>query len=170
MAAKRITQSAINWASIAERVPETQKHIYLQFKAKSDNYLRKMLAYPENPPEIDWASYSARIPVKGMVDDFKKKYQALQIPYPPDTLSSKLDSVEKDVKADIVKYKEESNIRIEEHKKQLAYLASLIPFDQMTMENFKDSFPEFALDQNKPTFWPHEGDGPDRVPDASSSH
>lgn len=38
----------------------------------------------------------------------------------------------------------------------MAYLASLIPFDQMTMEDFKDAFPEQALDPiHKPTFWPH---------------
>lgn len=43
------------------------------------------------------------------------------------------------------------------YKKQLAHLASLLPFDQMTMEDFRDSYPDIALDPiNKPTFWPHE--------------
>lgn len=42
------------------------------------------------------------------------------------------------------------------YKKQLAYIESLIPYDQMTMEDFRDAHPDKALDPiNKPTFWPH---------------
>lgn len=38
----------------------------------------------------------------------------------------------------------------------MAHIASLIPYDQMTMEDFKDAYPDLALDPiNKPTFWPH---------------
>lgn len=41
MAGKRIAQSTMNWASIAERVPVEQKTNYLAFKTKCDQYLRK---------------------------------------------------------------------------------------------------------------------------------
>lgn len=42
------------------------------------------------------------------------------------------------------------------YKKQLAHLASLIPYDQMTMEDYKDAHGDIAIDPlNKPTFWPH---------------
>lgn len=42
------------------------------------------------------------------------------------------------------------------YKKELAHLASLLPYDQMTMEDYRDAFPEKALDPvNRPTFWPH---------------
>lgn len=41
MASKRITQSSVNWAAIAERIPEADRAAYLAFKAKSDVYLRK---------------------------------------------------------------------------------------------------------------------------------
>lgn len=41
-------------------------------------------------------------------------------------------------------------------KKQLAHINSLLPYDQMTMEDFRDAYPELALDPiNRPTFWPH---------------
>lgn len=49
-----------------------------------------------------------------MVDDFQKQYAALSIPYPPDTVSPQIDSYEKEVKADIEKFKTESNARISE--------------------------------------------------------
>ncbi|KAK4876846.1 hypothetical protein RN001_009352 [Aquatica leii] len=159
MAAKRITQSSINWAALAERVPESQRPIYLQFKSKSENYLRRVLAQPENPPAIDWAYYKSVVPVKGMVDDFQKQYEALKIPYPPDTVSGQLDALEKEIKGDIENFKKESDLRIEEYKKQLAYIASLLPFDQMTMEDYRDAFPDQALDAiNNPTYWPHQED------------
>ncbi|XP_017773779.1 PREDICTED: ATP synthase subunit d, mitochondrial [Nicrophorus vespilloides] len=156
MAAKRISQSAINWASLAERVPEHQKNIFIAFKAKHDNYLRRVMANPESAPAIDWAFYKAKVPVAGMVDDFQKQYTALNIPYPPDNVSGQIDTLEKEIKSDIAKFKVESSARIEEYKKQLAHLSSLIPFDQMTMEDYRDAYPEQALDPiNRPTFWPH---------------
>jgi len=91
-----------------------------------------------------------------MVDEFEKQYKALSIPYPPNPKVSELDALEKEIKSDIAKFKSESDARIAEYKKQLEYLASLLPYDQMTMEDFSDAFPERALDPiNKPTFWPH---------------
>ena len=41
MATKRIARSSIDWAKIAERVPENQKPKFAQFKTKSESYLRR---------------------------------------------------------------------------------------------------------------------------------
>lgn len=49
-----------------------------------------------------------------MVDEFQKQYAALTIPYPPDTVTSQLDAYEKEIKADIEKFKSDSTARIEE--------------------------------------------------------
>ncbi|CAH1367541.1 unnamed protein product [Tenebrio molitor] len=156
MAAKRITQSAINWMALSDRVPPHQRAQFQAFKSRSDKYLRSVLQYPEKAPEIKWANYKSVVPVPGMVDEFQKQYAALQIPYPPDTVSTQIDSQERELKVEIEKFKEESNQRIAELKKQLAHLTSLIPFDQMTMEDFRDAYPNDALDPiNRPTFWPH---------------
>lgn len=47
-------------------------------------------------------------------------------------------------------------ITVFRYKKQLAYLASLIPYDQMTMEDYKEAYPEDSIDPiSKPSFWPH---------------
>ncbi|KAG5863936.1 hypothetical protein JTB14_009150 [Gonioctena quinquepunctata] len=156
MATKRIAQSSINWSALSERVPEHQRAQFLAFKAKSDAYLRRVMANPEKPPAIDWTFYKTRIPVPGMVDEFQKQYGALTIPFPSDTVSSQVDAQEKEIKNDIEKFKTESNARIAEYKKQLAHIASLISYDQMTMEDYRDAYPEEALDPiNRPTFWPH---------------
>lgn len=41
--AKRISQSAVNWAALAERVPAEQKANLAAFKIKSDTYLRRLV-------------------------------------------------------------------------------------------------------------------------------
>ncbi|KAL3275723.1 hypothetical protein HHI36_020471 [Cryptolaemus montrouzieri] len=156
MAAKRIAKSSINWAQLAERVPEHQRPLFLAFKSKSDGYLRRVISLPENPPAIDWSHYKAKVPVAGMVDEFQKQFAALKIPYPPDTVSSQIDAQEKEIKEDIEKFKRESNERIAKFQKQLEHLNSLLPYNEMTMEDFRNAHPELALDPlNKPTFWPH---------------
>ncbi|ENN73621.1 ATP synthase subunit d, mitochondrial [Dendroctonus ponderosae] len=163
MAAKRITQSSVNWAAISERVPEHQRVQFLTFKSKSEGYLRRVLAQPEKPPAINWDLYKQKVPIAGMVDEFQKKYSALSIPFPPDTVSGQLNAQEKEIQADIEKFKTESNARIAQYKQQLAHINSLLPYDQMTMEDFYDAYPDRALDPiNRPTYWPHN---PEDQPD-----
>ncbi|CAH1398615.1 unnamed protein product [Nezara viridula] len=156
MSAKRIAGSAIDWAKIAERVPEAQKPSFLQFKTRSENYLRRVMVNPENPPKIDWTYYKAKVPVPGMVDTFQKKYETLQIPYPQDNVTPLIDAQEKEVKKQIAEFKEASAQRIKGYQAEINHINSLIPYDQMTMEDFAHAHPDLALDPlNKPTFWPH---------------
>ncbi|XP_014292778.1 ATP synthase subunit d, mitochondrial [Halyomorpha halys] len=156
MSAKRIAGSAIDWAKIAERVPEAQKPRFLQFKARSENYLRRVMVNPENPPKIDWAFYKAKVPVPGMVDSFQKKYETLQIPYPQDTVTPLIDAQEKEVKKEVAAFKDASSQRIKAYQAEIDNINSLLPFDQMTLEELSESCPEAALEPlTNPTFWPH---------------
>lgn len=77
-----------------------------------DHYGFRVLAYPENPPAIDWSLYKAKVPIPGMVEEFQKQYSALKIPYPPDTVSTQIDALEKELKADIESFKKESDADI----------------------------------------------------------
>lgn len=156
MAARRIAQSSINWSALAERVPANQRNSFGAFKTKSDVYVRSVLANPENPPKIDWEYYKRLIPVQGLVDGFQKQYDALKVPYPKDNFSSQVDSEIEVSKKEIDSYKKGSEDRIQNYEKEICHLKSLLPYDQMTMEDYRDAFPESALDPiNKPTFWPH---------------
>lgn len=163
MAAKRITQSSINWTALAERVPPTQKTNFLAFKSRSDKYLRAVFANPEQSPKIDWATYKNKIPNAALVDTFQKAYEALKVPYPADTLSSSVDQLRTEVTQDISSFKKESEARIAKHKAEVERIKNLLPYAQMTMEDFRDAHPDLALDPiNKPTYWPHI---PDIQPD-----
>ncbi|XP_046992942.1 ATP synthase subunit d, mitochondrial [Schistocerca americana] len=155
-AARRIRQVSIDWAKMAERVPEDQKSFFVAFKAKSDSYVRRMLANPENPPKIDWTYYKTRVPLKTMVDDFQKQYEALKVPYPADNVTPQIEAQEKEIKKAIEDYIKASNERIANFEAEANKLRSILPFEQMTMEDFRDAFPDQALDPiNRPTFWPH---------------
>jgi len=55
-----------------------------------------MNALPEKTPAIDWAFYKSRITVPGMVDAFQKKYEALSIPFPTDTITAKVEQEAKE--------------------------------------------------------------------------
>lgn len=157
--AKRIAQSAVNWAAIGERVPPNQRLYFNAFKSKSDKYLRSVLQNPESSPKIDWAYYKSKVAVPGLVDNFQKNYDALKVSYPTDTLTAQVNAQEKEVRADIEKFKKDSAERINSHQKEIDHIKSLLPFGQMTLEDYRDSYPDLALDPiNKPTFWPHTAD------------
>ncbi|KAJ6635349.1 ATP synthase subunit d, mitochondrial [Pseudolycoriella hygida] len=166
MAAKRISSSSINWSAIAERVQPSQRLNFNQFKSKSDKYLRRQVinqvnamrvtANPESAPKIDWAYYKSRIAVPGLVDTFQKNYESIKIPYPPDNLTSQVVAQEGQLKIEIQQFKAASNARIAEIEKSIKHLQSLLPFEEMTLEDYRDAFPDQALDPiNRPTFWPH---------------
>ncbi|KAL9892483.1 ATP synthase subunit d, mitochondrial [Glossina fuscipes] len=156
MAARRIAKSSINWSALAERVPPNQKAQFAAFKIKSDVYMRAVMSNPETAPKIDWAHYKNLIPIPGLVDTFQKHYEALKVPYPPDNVTSQVETQAKEAKAEVESFKKSSEQRIAQYKKEIAHLNSLLPYNQMTMEDYRDSFPDLALDSaNRPTFWPH---------------
>lgn len=156
MAARRVTQSSVNWSALAERVSESQRTSFVAFKTKSDKYLRSVTANPEAPPAIDWARYEKSIAIPGLVQSFKSQYEGTKIAYPADSYSKNVDAQESQVKKEIEDFVKASETRIAAYKKEMDHLKSLLPFDQMTMEDFRDAFPDQALDAiNKPTFWPH---------------
>ncbi|KAL2764660.1 ATP synthase subunit d, mitochondrial isoform b, partial [Daubentonia madagascariensis] len=49
-----------------------------------------------------------------------------------------------------------SKARIEEYEKQLEKMRNIIPFDQMTIEDLNEAFPETKLDKEKYPYWPHQ--------------
>ena len=93
MAAQRISASTVNWVEFARKIPAAQKASFQAFKQKSDGFVRAVNALPEAAPKIDFDAHRSRIAVPGMVDDFQKKYEALQIPYPKDNATAAVSNV-----------------------------------------------------------------------------
>ncbi|XP_018401983.1 PREDICTED: ATP synthase subunit d, mitochondrial-like [Cyphomyrmex costatus] len=146
---------AINWSALAEKIPETEKTAFASFKAKSDQYLRRMNANPEAPPKIDWTYYKKNIPISGLVDKFQKEYESVKVPYPVDKYTSEIETEEKEMHVKIEEFIAESNQRITTANKEIDRVKNLLPFSEMTMEDFRDAYPELAFNPDKPTVWPH---------------
>jgi F-type H+-transporting ATPase subunit d len=91
-----------------------------------------------------------------MVDNFQKQYEAIKIPFPADNVTPQVEQQRAQVVKEIEEFKNASSGRIAAFEKEISHLNSLLPYAQMTMEDFADAFPDQAIDQNKPTFWPHD--------------
>ena len=146
---------SINWAALAERIPESEKTALAAFRAKSEKHLQRMVANPESPPKIDWSYYKKSVTTPGLVDQFQKQYETLSIPYPADKYTPEIESEEKQMAKKIDDFIQEVNKAIEQSQREIENIKSMLPFSEMTMEDYKDMYPELAFNPEKPTAWPH---------------
>ncbi|XP_002739965.1 ATP synthase peripheral stalk subunit d, mitochondrial-like [Saccoglossus kowalevskii] len=155
MAARRVGQKFVDFAAFAERVPPNQRAQFLALKSKSEAIKAKFTALPEKPKAIDWAYYRKRVPVAGLVDKFEKQYSAVNVPYPKDTATAAVEEQEKQMDKLAADFKVESEKRIAEYEKELAQWTTMIPFEDMTKEEFAETFPETLEQRKKYPHWPH---------------
>ncbi|KAM9818077.1 ATP synthase subunit d, mitochondrial [Syngnathus typhle] len=156
MAARRLALKAVDWVAFAERVPPNQKSMFNALKTRSDAISAKLTSLPESPVAIDWSYYKSAVAKAGMVDEFEKKFKALKIPEPVDTQTTAINAQEVEADKDATAYVEASKVRVAEYEAQLNKFRNMIPFDQMTIEDLNDTFPETKLDMVKYPYWPHK--------------
>ncbi|XP_071762401.1 ATP synthase peripheral stalk subunit d, mitochondrial-like [Centroberyx gerrardi] len=156
MAGRRVALKAIDWVAFAERVPPNQRGMFNALKTRSDAIAAKLTSLPETPAVIDWSHYRSAVARPGMVDEFEKKFKALQIPEPVDTQTNAINAQEAEANKSALAYIEESKGRIAQYENKLDKFKNMIPFDQMTIEDLNDTFPETKLDKVKHPYWPHK--------------
>merc|ERR1712018_594920 len=98
--------AVINYIAMAAK-----KASFGALKNKQDGYVRAVNQLPEALPAIDFAAYKGKV-AQAMVDDFEKKYKALEIPYPKDTVQAELAAEEAKQKAAYEKFVSESQTRV----------------------------------------------------------
>ena len=67
-------------------------------------------------------------PLIAMVEDFEKKYKALDVPYPKDTAQAEIAAEEAKQKAAYEKFVSESKTRIESFSTELAKVMIILNF------------------------------------------
>ncbi|XP_019939480.1 ATP synthase subunit d, mitochondrial [Paralichthys olivaceus] len=156
MAGRRVALKAIDWVAFAERVPPNQRGMFNALKTRSDAIAAKLASLPETAVTIDWSFYRGAVAKAGMVDEFEKKFKALEIPQPVDTQTSAINAQEAEASKSAIAYVEGSKARITQYEQELNKFKNMIPFDQMTIEDLNDTFPETKLDKAKYPYWPHK--------------
>ncbi|KAM4663793.1 ATP synthase peripheral stalk subunit d, mitochondrial [Discoglossus pictus] len=156
MAGRRAAVKALDWLAFAERVPPNQKAMFISLKTRSDTVAAKLASLPEKPPTIDWAHYRSAVVKAGMVDEFEKKFSAVTIPEPKDTQTEKINAQEQESIKQATAYIQESKARMTQYENELEKFRNMIPFDQMTMQDLNEAFPETKLDKEKYVYWPHK--------------
>ncbi|XP_053186772.1 ATP synthase subunit d, mitochondrial-like [Scomber japonicus] len=156
MAGRRVALKAIDWVAFAERVPPNQRGMFNALKTRSDAIAAKLTSLPETPATIDWSLYRSTVAKAGMVDEFEKKFKALQIPEAADTQTSAINAQEAESNKSASVYVEASKARIAQYEQELEKFKNMIPFDQMTIEDLNNTFPETKLDKVKHPHWPHK--------------
>ncbi|CAD1480612.1 unnamed protein product, partial [Heterotrigona itama] len=146
---------AINWAALAERVPEAEKAAYNAFKSNSDKYLQRMMANPEALPKIDWVYYKRVVTTPGLVDKFQKEYESLSIPYPPDNYTAEIEKEKQQAAKDIEDFIQKKNEEIKEIHKIINDINNMIPFSEMTMEDCVDLKLDGVMLPGRVSTWPH---------------
>uniref|UniRef100_A0A3B4UM29 ATP synthase subunit d, mitochondrial n=1 Tax=Seriola dumerili TaxID=41447 RepID=A0A3B4UM29_SERDU len=142
MAGRRAALKAIDWVAFAERVPPNQRTMFNNLKTRSDAISAKLTSLPEKPAAIDWSYYRSAVVKAGMVDEFEKKFSTLKVPEPVDTQTALINSQEAEAVSASVP--------------GLDKFKNMIPFDQMTIEDLNETFPETKLDKVKHPYWPHK--------------
>merc|ERR1719384_2845781 len=145
MAARRVSASTVNWAEFARKIPAAQKPSFNALK-KSDGFVRAVNALPEAAPKIDFAAYKSKVAVDGMVDDFQKKYEALDIPYPKDNVSASLDTLLATKKSEYEKFVADSKVKIGEIEVELAKWEKMRPIEEMNKEEIVVQMPHLCTD------------------------
>ncbi|EDO34731.1 predicted protein [Nematostella vectensis] len=142
MAARRIGQYVPDWVKIASRVPAEGRADMARFRSIYDNLKSGLDSVPAKAETIDWAFYQKNISKPGMVESFRKAYEAITVPYPKDTQTAKIDVVEKEMAQECEKLMRESRMRIKEYQAEMEKIKSQKSFEDMTVDEYLEMHPE----------------------------
>ena len=88
-----------------------------------------------------------------MVEDFQKKYESLQIPYPKDTLTGSIANQAVEQKAAYEKFVVESKTRASVIATEMAKWEEMMPIEEMNLEEALEVVPHLVIDDQDLDEW-----------------
>lgn len=124
---------------------------------------------PAEIPTINWDEYKSKISVPGLVDSYKSSFEALKIPYPGDGgLLAKFDAKGAEIKAKHAKNMQMITENIKKLQEALVSLRKVLPYSEMSLEEFCEANPNYGFVYSKAKMWPQSL--PDGSPYARKDH
>lgn len=151
MAARRVGQKVVDWVKLQQAVPAEVRGDFLAFRGKYESSKARMNAYPEQPQPIDWSFYKSNIAKPGFVEEFEKKFNSLEVPYPKDTASSRLAERQKEIEEQSQEAIKNSKAEAARLKQELHNLQSEKPYEEMTIDEYLADKPELREQIQKDT-------------------
>ncbi|XP_020609386.1 ATP synthase subunit d, mitochondrial-like [Orbicella faveolata] len=143
MAARRIGQYVPDWIKIATKVPHEARPNMSAMRAKYETIKTSLDSISAKPEPINWDFYAKNISKPGMVEAFRKAYEAVTVPYPKDVETPKINEKEKELEEHSIKVVKLANEQIAKYEAELQEIRSLKPFEEMTVDEYAAAHPEW---------------------------
>ncbi|KAJ7390171.1 Atp5hp [Desmophyllum pertusum] len=96
------------------------------------------------PEPINWDFYTKNVSKPGMVEAFRKAYDAVTVPFPKDVETTKINDTEKEMEERAIAMIKTANEQIASSEAQLAEIKALKPFEEMTIDEYAALHPEWT--------------------------
>eukprot|EP00112_Aurelia_sp_Birch-Aquarium-sp1_P009916 Seg2146.1 transcript_id=Seg2146.1/GoldUCD/mRNA.D3Y31 product="ATP synthase subunit d mitochondrial" protein_id=Seg2146.1/GoldUCD/D3Y31 len=142
MAARNAGKAVFDWVALSSKVPSVARAEFNGFRTRYENLRSSLASVPEKSPAIDWDFYAKTVSKAGLVESFKKQYEALKVPYPEDKESARIAAHKAEMEAEIKKEIADAHARATSLQEQLNKLKAEKPYEDMTIDEYLADKPE----------------------------
>lgn len=162
MASRAVSKVKADWSKLSSAIHSSELPKLNKLKSQIDATAIKVSSLPESLSKIDWAHYKAHAANPKLVEEIEKKYSSIKL-NAPKVPASRLGDLKVAKEQDIARYKdfvEFAKSYIESAEVVKEKFKTMIPFKEMSAEDWTLTFPEWSTSIENPSLGPHWGRTP----------